>query len=126
MPRRTVEAANTEDLMSDSAAEEWETVSEGYGQKILWSKGYTFTGTFDGTREVPLDDSEDGFSTAPAASFTDSAGQKYWCWLPYQLKESLTPDMVGAVVRITCTGEETTKRGLNPVKTFTIQRKIPA
>lgn len=123
MPRPTVKKENTEDLMTDAVHEEWETVSKGYGEKILWDTGVVFTGTFNGTRDVEVDDGKDGFTTALAAEFTNADGETFWCWLPYQLKEAIQNGTIKEddKVRITCTGEQSTKRGLNPVKTFTIQ-----
>jgi hypothetical protein len=125
MPRATVASNNTEDLMDDTHAEEWEVVSEDFGTKILWEVGTTFIGTFFGVKEVEVDDKEDGLSTALSATFADSNGEKHWCWLPYQLQQAIADGVIseGDVVRIKCTGEQPTKRGLNKVKTFTIQRK---
>lgn len=129
MPRQPVKNENTEDQMQDAEFEDWEVVSEGFGSKIVWDVGTVFIGTFRGTRLVPVDDKEDGFSEVTAAEFTDRMGEKFWCWLPYQLKEIIETEdedkklNVGDEIYIKCTGESETKRGLNPVKTFSIKRK---
>ena len=125
MPRAVAKPENLEDLMDEEHAEQWETVSEGFGTKIEWTVGHSFIGEFTGTREVELDDGGGGFSNAKAAEFVDAQGEKHWCWLPYGLAKviedgDLSP---GRTVFIKCTGEQATKRGLNPVKTFTIKVK---
>lgn len=127
MPRAP-EQQNTEDTMDDASYDDWETVSEGFGTKIMWDVGKTFVGTFTGTRTVSVDDKEDGFTDVLAAEF-QSNGTKYWCWLPYALEEIINTDdpekrlSPGEEVYIKCTGEEPTKRNLNPVKVFTIKRR---
>jgi hypothetical protein len=124
MPR-PVQPENTEDLMDDESYEEWETISEGFGTKIEWTVGKKFIGEYIGVKDVPLDDKDDGFSTAPAAQFHATSGEKFYCWLPYSLKEVIDNGTLteGRTVMIHCTGESPTKRGLNPVKTFTVKLK---
>jgi hypothetical protein len=124
MPRTVKDTDHTEDLMDDTSYENWESISEEFGTKIEWNVGTRFVGEFTGTREVEVDDKEDGLSTATAAEFIKE-GEKFYCWLPFQLKEvidngTLTP---GRTVFIECKGESPTKRGLNPVKTFNIKVK---
>jgi hypothetical protein len=121
MPRPA--AKDPLDMMDDDHAEEWETVSEDFGTKLVWEVGTVFIGIFTGTREVELDNSDDGFTNVTAAEFT-SNGEKFYSWLTFALAKAFTGDdaiAVGTKVRIHCTGETATKRGLNPVKVFTIQ-----
>lgn len=116
---------NAEDWMDEEHAENWETVSEGFGTKIEWTVGRSFIGTFDGVKIVELDDKEGGFTNAPSATFHDNMGEKFWCWLPHQLKLAVEEGKLseGRVCFIKCEGEQQTKRGLNPVKTFTVKLK---
>lgn len=128
MPRATrPEPDHIEDTMDDVSAEDWETVSEGFGTKIEWVIGAKFIGVFTGTKMVPLKSgAEEGnpLDEAEAAEFTKN-GEKFYCWLPYQLREVIDNGKLteGDTVYIECTGEEETKRGLNKVKTFTIKIK---
>jgi hypothetical protein len=128
MPRATVATANSEDMMDDASFESWEVVAEGYGTKIIWEVGTTFVGTFVGVREVPIKNNDDEDETIVAATFADSNGERFWSWQPFALKEAIEQGKIteGNIVRIACTGEEPTKRGLNKVKTFKIQRKPAA
>lgn len=127
MPRAAKDTDNMTDNMDDETYEDWETVSEGFGTKIEWVIGARFVGVFTGTRMVPMkSDAEEGnpLDEAPAAEFTKD-GEKFYCWLPYQLKEVIDNGVLkpGQTVFIECNGEESTKRGLNKVKTFTIKVK---
>ena len=122
MPRKPSDYP--EDTMSDDVAEDWETVSESFGTKIEWTVGARFIGEYTGTRQVEVDDKEDGLSMVDAAEFLRN-GEKFYCWLPFALKQVIDSGKltVGQTVFIECTGEESTKRGLNPVKVFTIKVK---
>lgn len=127
LPRTPRDTDHITDTMDDESYENWETVSEGFGTKIEWNVGVRFIGVFTGTRMVPVQkDAESGnpLDEAEAAEFTKD-GEKFYCWLPYQLKEVITEGKLtaGQTVYIECTGEEETKRGLNKVKTFVIKVK---
>lgn len=113
--------------MDDESYEDWETVSEGFGTKIEWVVGARFIGVYQGSHMVPLkQDAEEGnpLDWAEAADFTKN-GEKFYSWMPYQLKQTVTDGKLspGQTVFIECNGEEETKKGLNPVKTFTIKVK---
>lgn len=114
-----------EDGMDEETFEDWESVAEGFGTKVVFDNiGDKFSGKFTGTRTVELTKDGGDLEVAKAAEFTKN-GQKYWCWIPYQLREAIDSEEIipGDVVQIEFTGESETKRGLNPVKVFTIRRK---
>jgi hypothetical protein len=132
-PRKgTIDDQYKEDGMSDSAAEDWETVSQSYGRKVTFKVGTVLTGEYLGVRDVPQDDdSDEGFSIIQAGEVHESStGEKVYFWLPFAFKQAFIGDeknpasvTVGDMVRIECVGEQETSRGLNPVKLFTVQRK---
>lgn len=127
MPRKATDTDHLEDTMDDSTFDDWEEVATSRGTKIEWNVGTRFVGVYLGTDIVPLkeDAEEDNeLDTAPAARF-ERAGEKFWSWQPYALKEAIDAGKLqeGQTVFIECTGEESTKRNLNKVKTFTIKVK---
>jgi hypothetical protein len=126
MPRKPTDSDHIEDLMDDEAFEEWESVSESMGTKLEWNVGSQFVGQYTGIEQVKVDDSEspDGFSYVDAATFLRN-GEKFFSWLPWSVKAVIDSGKlsVGQTVFIKCTGEEKTKRGLNPVKVFDIKVK---
>jgi hypothetical protein len=127
MPRKPTDNDHLEDTMDDAAFEDWETVSEGFGTKIEWVIGARFVGEFTGTRIVPLKEDADmsnPLDTAPAAEFMKD-GEKFYSWMPHQLQTLIDNGKLkeGQTVYIRCDKEEATKRGLNPVKVFTIKVK---
>lgn len=109
--------------MDDEAFADWETVVDDIGEKIEWQVGTVFIGTYNGVRHVELEAGDES-SKVPSARFTATDGTSHWCWMPYGLRSAVDNDDIipGDKVRIECTGEQETKRGLNPVKTFDIKR----
>lgn len=114
--------------MTDAAYEEWDTVSEGYGTKIEWNIGTQFIGVFTGVRkDIPVSDNPtegNPLDYANAAEFNKD-GEKFYSWMPYQLQTVIDEGKLkeGQTVFIRCDREENTKRGLSPVKVFTIKVK---
>ena len=90
-----------------------------------------FVGRFDGLKEV--DDPDNESEKMLAANFTDSNGDRYYCWLFWSIRDVLgllpgqdTDDIQlreGDFVRMEFKGEEETKRGLNKVKKVEVKVK---
>lgn len=122
------------------APEGWEQISEDFGEPLDWTPpvwdfaaedgsrrlitdGTTFVGTFLGIKDIP--DPDDDTKTIAVLNFLSEDGDKRYSWLTFQLEDTIKRAAVqaGDVLFIKCTGERSTKRGLNPVKTFDIRRK---
>jgi hypothetical protein len=132
MVARKTAVSEPETRFSDADFEEWETVSSDFGTKIKWGNGpdetEQFVGVYKATREVPIGEvNENGepFETAIAVEFADMNGELFYSWQNFALKDAIAKGTIqeGDTLMIKYTGEASTSRGLNPVKTFTIKVK---
>lgn len=119
MPR-TVSDDNTEDLMTDEEAEQWQEVATDFGTKIEWTKGQRFIGTFTGIRMVKVQGED-----IEAAEFRKGS-ERYWSWMPFQLEYAVSNLKPGDQVFIECTGEDENapvQKGRNKQLAFTVRVK---
>ena len=129
MSPRTVATENTEDLMDDTAFEDWQEASVELGTKLVWDViGKSFVGQFRGIEIIPLDDENDGFTDTPAATFVDlKTGEIFWSWMPFTMRRvlmGLTAVKVvpGDIVKITYKGDKRTSNNpdYNETKQFSV------
>lgn len=122
---KPIDSITSEDEFSDADFENWEVVSEDFGEQITWTEEKTVIIKFIGTKDVTQ---EDG-SVAPAALYESKNGSKYFSWLPTQLADVINGETVrvGDILRIEYKGERETRKSKsgaqNPVKQFDIRVK---
>ena len=103
-----------------------EKLSGDNGTRIRFSGiGSTITGKFLGTVPMPTNEDPDENGEVPVTDYVlmETSDGRVNFAPPWQLREILPKLQVGDLLRIKLVGEQQTKRGLNPVKIFTIKRK---
>lgn len=100
----------------------------GMGERILFRPGVVLIGEYVGTQVVEVDsDTAKGEKESVTYVLIESKDGKRYNFSPaYQVREALEECEVGDTLRIECTGEQSTRRGLNPVKLFTVKRRPKA
>ena len=112
--------------LSPSEYEEWETLTSELGDRIRFTTvGQVVVGRYEGTSEVSIVD-DDGAEATRTAMILLTGDGKIHFFPPYQIRELLSNLNIGDMVRIEYIeykGDSPTKRGLNPVKRFTVKRR---
>lgn len=115
--------------MSDTANDDWETIGEESGQLITWEKpGDQFTGIFIGERHIVPPDAEsadDEFDQQLFRSNETGTGKGdvlYALNGGYKVREALTEQYEGYLVRLTYTKDIDTGRP-SPMKDIKVEAR---
>lgn len=108
------------------AEDDWasaEPLTSDTGTRIKFGVGDVIIGTFVGTATFPLTRDDPTGEKALYVLLDVEKGGRVNFAPGFQMREIMPKLTVGDMLRIECVGEQPTKRGLNPVKLFTIKRK---
>lgn len=109
--------------LSPSDYEEWETLTSELGDRTRFTTvGQVLIGRYEGTVDVSIIDDDGAEATRTAMVLVTGDGKVHF-FPPYQIRELLPELNHGDMLRIEYKGDSPTKRGLNPVKRFTVKRR---
>ena len=109
--------------LSPAEYDEWETLTSELGDRIRFTTvGQVVIGRYEGTSEVSIIDDDGAEATRTAMILLTGDGKVHF-FPPYQIRELLSDLNIGDMLRIEYKGDSPTKRGLNPVKRFTVKRR---
>lgn len=115
MAKDTAKVTDPNKVDWDSADE----IKKGFASFKFENKGDVFIGTYSGEGEVVSDDGE----IAEAFIFVNEEGVDVGLWKSFDLNRKMEEIPVGAAVRVEYVADIETKRGLNPMKQYSVKYK---
>jgi hypothetical protein len=90
---------------------QWDQISTGIGEKIVWEKENSFVGHYKGESSIEGTNANGVVGQALCYLFTERDGTDRFAWKTYQLEQALQDLPVGTLVRIDWLGKRDIARG---------------